>query len=65
MSPSEHTLGGVQYDAELQVYHKRIDNGTQGPEWAVIVILLDSSMDIVSGLLDQLELTNVMLDPRT
>ncbi|CDW77125.1 UNKNOWN [Stylonychia lemnae] len=54
-APSEHTLNGVRYDAELQIVHQEY----QGIQLAVISILFDASKDISSCLFEKLNLGNL------
>ncbi len=56
-APSEHRIGGKQYDAELHIVHESFDEEEGG--LAVIAILFDASKDIESGLVEKLNLTNL------
>eukprot|EP00347_Sterkiella_histriomuscorum_P011501 403372213 len=49
-APSEHTLNGKYYDAELQIVHQAYDSN----EMAIISVLFDSQKDISSCLYEKL-----------
>ena len=54
-APSEHTINGVRYDAELQIVHQEYS----GSQLAIISILFDSAKDISSCLFEKLNLSNL------
>lgn len=50
-APSEHTINGRQYDAELQIMHQSYNSS----DMAVISVLFDSAKDISSCLFEKLD----------
>ena len=53
-SPSEHTINGMQYDAELEILHQTQD----GSQTAILSVLFSSQMNIGSCLITDLGLSS-------
>jgi hypothetical protein len=49
-------VAGRRYEAELHIVHERFEEEGEGPLYAVIAIMFDSTKDIESGLLNKLNL---------